>query len=126
MNCRMDCEGGGIDRAAALNDFPFVADKHQISRCDVGKMNAERVDPAPVRVFGVSDGNVPREALVIRGFTAGATCGTERVSERVSFFSPTISCSILARGRHLRSRLMPAPIHAQGDVAMRRSEGGDR
>jgi len=56
----MDGEGGGIDRATTLNHLPFVAHKHQISRCDVGKMNTERVDPEPVRVFGVSDGDVSR------------------------------------------------------------------
>src|SRR6266699_933289 len=61
----MDCEGGCVDRATALNHLPFVAHKDQISRCDVGKMNTERVDPEPVRVFGVSDRDVSRESLVI-------------------------------------------------------------
>jgi len=61
----MDCEGGGIDRATALNHLAFVAHKHQIGRGDVGKMNTERVDPEPVRVFGVSDGDVSRQSLVI-------------------------------------------------------------
>src|SRR5438552_15789374 len=61
----MDCEGGGIDRATALNHFPFVAHQHQISRCDVSKMNTERVDPEAVRVFGVSDCDVSRQSLVM-------------------------------------------------------------
>src|SRR6266404_8110540 len=61
----MDGEGGGIYRASALNHFAFVAHKHQISRFDVGKMNTERVDPEPVRVFGVSDRDVSRQAFVI-------------------------------------------------------------
>src|SRR6266478_6025273 len=61
----MDCEGGGIDRPIALNNLPFIAHKHQISRCHMGKMNTERVDPEPVRVFGVSDRDVSRQSLVI-------------------------------------------------------------
>src|SRR6267378_6859411 len=61
----MDGEGGGIDRATALNHLAFVAHKDQISRGDVGKMNTERVDPEPVSVFGVSDRDVSRQSLVI-------------------------------------------------------------
>src|SRR5260221_9909547 len=61
----MDGEGGTIDRASAFNHLAFVAQKHQISRGDVGKMNTERVDPESVRVFGVSDRDVSRQSLVI-------------------------------------------------------------
>src|SRR4051812_8378227 len=61
----MNCEGSGINWTSALNHLPIVAYKHQISRCDVGKMNTERVDPEPVRVFGISDRDVSRQSLVI-------------------------------------------------------------
>src|SRR5438034_11690438 len=85
MNCRMDCEGGGIDRATALNHFAFVAHKHQISRCEVGKMNTERVDPEPVGVFGVSDRDVSRQSLVITEMCKQTKGGSQPLFAMVPF-----------------------------------------
>src|SRR5689334_8605796 len=61
----MDCEGSGINWRNALNHLPIMAHKHQISRCDVGKMNTERVDPDTIPVFRVSDCDMSRQSLVI-------------------------------------------------------------
>src|ERR1044071_6698633 len=65
MNCRMDCESSRIDWPNALKNLAFVAHQHQISRSDMRKMNTKRVDPEPVRVFGISNRDVSGQSLVI-------------------------------------------------------------
>src|SRR5436309_11694126 len=54
----------------------------------------------------------------MRGFIAGAAGGTQRAPGLGAIFRTTARGSILPRRRHLRSGLMPAPVHVQGDVLL--------
>src|ERR1035437_550875 len=60
---RVDHERRSIDRAFALDDLTFVVDEDQVRNPDVAKVHAEGIDPEVVEQFGVTDRDVPGDAL---------------------------------------------------------------
>src|SRR5471030_2145990 len=60
----MDGEGGGVDRAVALDRFAQVVDQNQIGDTDVSEINAERIDPKAIGLLGVAGGDVAGHSLI--------------------------------------------------------------
>ena len=64
VDLRVDREGGGVHRVAALDDLAGVVDQDQVADPDVGERRPERVDPEVVGELGVAGRDMTRHALL--------------------------------------------------------------
>jgi hypothetical protein len=64
VDLRVDRERSLVDRGVALDHLAAVVDADQVVDADHLEVHPERVDPEPVRVLRVADGDVAGHALV--------------------------------------------------------------
>src|SRR5476649_2823732 len=60
----MDGEGGGVDRSIPIDHFAQMIDQNQVGDTDVSEINAERIDPKTIGLFGVAGGDVAGHSLI--------------------------------------------------------------
>ena len=63
VNCRVDGEGGDIDRAFALDHVALAVNPDQVAGPDLRKMHAEGIDPERVGEFRIARGDVACDSL---------------------------------------------------------------
>src|SRR6185369_12518274 len=71
----MNRKGGGVDRIVALHYFAFVVYQHEVGHADLSEVNAERVDPEPLRIPRVAGRDVSGHSLVVSEARKQAKCG---------------------------------------------------
>ena len=64
VDARMNDEGGGVDRIAALDDVPFMVAADQVRDLDLTEMDAERIDPERVGKLRIARGDVSGDSFV--------------------------------------------------------------